>query len=212
LDLEGLRYDRLGGLQGEGSADLRRRTPEQWIDWLARDPTFSTQPYNQLSTVLTAAGRRETADVILFAGRQRERDEIWSRSHIGFWQWLRHDFPSWLWLSFLSGVAGYGIGVYTFRVLWWVAGLTVLGAAVLWFSSYPRQRSVAWRLGASLHRLLPIISLSKEFEDFFDNHPTDLDSAPNLNRVQVGYFAAHAIVGWALGLILLAAMSGLTQK
>src|SRR6516162_8497090 len=67
VDLEGLRYDRLGGLRGEGSADLRRRTPEQWIDWLARDRTFSSQPYNQLATVLTAAGRRDTADAILFA-------------------------------------------------------------------------------------------------------------------------------------------------
>jgi hypothetical protein len=72
---------RLGGLHGVGSADMRRRNPEQWIDWLARDRTFSPQPYNELATVLTAAGRRDTAEAILFAGRERERDETWS--------WLR---------------------------------------------------------------------------------------------------------------------------
>ena len=70
--------------------------------------------------------------------------------------------------------------------------------------------------GASLHRLLPVINLSREFEDFFDNPSTDINGIRlrprNLNRFQVGYFAVHAIVGWALGLILLAAMSGLTQK
>ena len=212
VDLEGLRYDRLGGLRGEGSADLRRRTPEQWIDWLARDRTFSSQPYNQLATVLTAAGRRDTADAILFAGRERERDETWSRSDIGFWPWLRRDFPSWVWLTFLSGVAGYGIGLYTFLVLWWVILFTLLGAVVVSFSRKGRAHGIGWRLGASLHRLLPIVTLSKEYEDFFDNRPTDLDSARNLNRFQVGYFAVHAIIGWALGLILLAAMSGLTSK
>jgi hypothetical protein len=34
LDLEGLHFDRLGGLGGMGRADMRRRSAEQWIDWL----------------------------------------------------------------------------------------------------------------------------------------------------------------------------------
>jgi hypothetical protein len=211
MDLEGLRYDRLGGVGGAGSADMRRRTPEQWIDWLARDRTFSPQPYNQLATILTAAGRRDTAEAILFAGRERERDETWSRPGIGFWQWLRHDFPLWVWLSFLSAVACYGIGVYTFRVLWWVVGLTLLGASVLWFSPYARQRSVAWRLGASLHRLLPIVELSKEFNDFFDN-TKESDKPLKLYGWQTAFFSGMALAGWVLGFFLLAAMGGLTQK
>ena len=74
------------------------------------------------------------------------------------------------------------------------------------------MRSFWWRLGASVHRLLPIIKLSKEFDDFFDNPSTNADWPRNLKRWQVAYFAVHAIVGWVLGLILLAAMSGLTQK
>jgi hypothetical protein len=211
MDLEGLHFDRLGGVGGERSADMRRRTPEQWIDWLARDQTFSPQPYNQLATVLTAAGRRDTAEAILFAGREREREETWSRPGIGFWQWLRHDFQSWIWLSFLSVVSGYGIGVYTFRVLWWVVGFTILGAAVLWFSPYARQRSVAWRLGASLHRLLPIVELSKEFKDFFDN-TKEPDKPLKLNGWLMAFFSGIALAGWVLGFFLLAAMGGLTQK
>jgi hypothetical protein len=211
VDLLGLQYDRLGGLHGEESADLGRRTAEQWIDWLDRNRPFSSQPYNQLATVLTAAGRREMADAILFAGRERERDETWSRSDIGFWRWLRHDFPSWVWLSFLSGVVGYGIGIYTFRVLWWVMGLTILGAAVLWFSPYARQRSLAWRLGASLHRLLPAVELSKEFKDFFDN-TEEPDKPRKLNGWLIAFFSGIALAGWVLGFFLLAAMGGLTQK
>jgi hypothetical protein len=161
IELEGLHYDRLGGVHGVGNADMRQRTPEEWVDWLARDRTYSPQPYNQLATVLMTAERRDTVEAILFAGRERERHEIWHRPDVGSWRWLRHDLLWWAWLSFLSVVAGYGIGLYTFRVLWWVVGLTVLGAVVLWFSPYARQRSTAWRLGASLHRLLPIIELSK---------------------------------------------------
>jgi len=93
-----------------------------------------------------------------------------------------------------------------------VTGLTVLGAVILWFSPNARRHSPVWLFGASLHRLLPIIELSKEFTNFFDNPPPQFDEEPNLNRFQVAYFAGHAIAGWILSLILLAAMSGITQK
>jgi len=203
LDLEGFRYDRLGGLGGSGRDDVRQRTPAEWQDWLARDPTFSTQPYAELGSVLAAAGRRDTADAIEFAGRERERGEAcasWSRA------------GSCAWLTFLSYVAGYGIGLYTFLVLLWVLGLAGFGADVLWYSPNARQHGYPWRLGASLHRLLPVIELSKEFTDFFDNPPPKPGDPPNLSRFQTAYFAGHAIAGWVLGFFLLAAMGGITQK
>jgi hypothetical protein len=211
LDLEGLRYDRLGGVGGVGSADMRRRAAKEWVDWLARDRTFSPQPYNQLASVLMTSGRRETAETILFAGRERERHEIWSRSDVGFWRWLSHDFWSWIWLSFLSVVAGYGIGLYTFRVLWWVAGLTLLGTVLLSLSPYAKQRGLPWRFGASLHRLLPIVELDKDFKDFFDN-PDEPGQPIKLLRWQKVFFAGIALAGWVLGFFLLAAMGGLIPK
>jgi hypothetical protein len=208
MDLEGFRYDRLGSFGGVGRDDMRQRSTEEWTDWLARDRTFSTQPYTQLATVLFAAGHRDTATAIQFTGRERERSEA-----------LMHgDLGSWGWLTFLSVVAGYGIGGYTFRVLWWVLVFTAIGAIVLlyspnaralWFSPNARPHSVLCLVAASLHRLLPIVRLSKEFEEFFDNPPAN---PRNLKPWQVAYFAVHAIIGWGLGLILLAAMGGLTQK
>jgi hypothetical protein len=203
LDLEGFRYDRLGGFGGVGRDDMRQRTPAEWQDWLERDPAFSTQPYSELGSVLAAAGRRDTADAIEFAGRERERGEAcasWSRA------------GSCAWLTFLSYVAGYGIGLYTFLVLLWVLGLAGFGADVLWYSPNARQHGYSWRLGASLHRLLPVIELSKEFTDFFDNPPPKPGDPPNLSRFQTAYFAGHAIAGWVLGFFLLAAMGGITQK
>jgi len=160
MDLEGFHYDRLGGVGGMGRNDMRMRSSDEWTDWLARDHTFSTQPYTELSSVLTAAGHRDTADAVQLAGRERERNEACAGwSHLG----------SCMWLTFLSYIAGYGIGLYTFFVLLWVLGLTVLGADVLWYSSNARQQGYWWRFGASLHWLLPIIELSKEFTNFFDN-------------------------------------------
>jgi len=159
MDLEGFHYDRLGGVGGMGRNDMRMRSSDEWTDWLARDHTFSTQPYTELSSVLTAAGHRDTADAVQLAGRERERNEACAGwSHLG----------SCMWLTFLSYIAGYGIGLYTFFVLLWVLGLTVLGADVLWYSSNARQQGYWWRFGASLHWLLPIIELSKEFTNFFD--------------------------------------------
>ena len=186
---------------GNSTDDMRRRSAGEWTDWLARDRTYSSQPYEQLSSVLAAAGQRYAAAYVQFAGRDRERKE---------------DCASWssprgcIWLYFLRYADGYGIGIYTFTVLIWVAIFVALGTVVLRFSERARRRSLPWQMFASLHRLLPIAKLSKEFEDFFDN--PNSDDPRNLKQWQMFYFAIHAIVGWALGLVLLAAMSGLTQK
>jgi hypothetical protein len=201
MDLEGFRYEQLGSVGSGERDDVRLRSPKEWNDWLVRDRTFSSQPYTQLAATLFKGGRRDTAEAILFAGRERERGEAWVHGDLG----------SWAWLTGLSFAAGYGIGGYTFRVVWCVVGFTLLGFVFLHFSPSARAHSVLWRLGASLHRLLPIVKLSKEFDDFFDN-PSNSNWPRNLNRVQVTYFAVHAIIGWVLGLILLAAMAGLTQK
>ena len=49
------------------------------------------------------------------------------------------------------------------------------------FSPPARARGALWVLGASLHRLLPIVELNKEFRDFFEN-PTPAHGQPrNLN-------------------------------
>jgi len=117
-----------------------------------------------------------------------------------------------VWLILLSSAAGYGIGFYTFRVLNWVIGLTVLGAFFLWFSPNARRHGPLWIMGASLHRLLPIVELSKGFTKFFENSTTSESWRRNLNPFQEVYFALHALLGWALGLILLAAMGGIIQK
>ncbi len=140
LDLEGFKYDRLGGLGGNGTADMRKRSPEQWRDWLDRDRTFSTQPYTQLASVLVASGHRDSAENVQFDRWERERQEV---RKPGIWPgWL------WIWLTALRYVAVYGIGLYSFQVLYWVGGLTMLGTldTVVRTEGPPSRHSVAnWR-------------------------------------------------------------------
>ena len=203
LDLNGFIYRSLGGVRA-AEGDLMINRPGKWFKkWLAKQSPYAPGPYQQLASVLRNQGQPDIADDVLFAGRERERGEAcvsWSRA------------DSCLWLSILSSAAGYGIGLYTFRVLWWVVGLTVLGAFILWFSPNARRHGPLWIAGASLHRLLPIVELSKGFTKFFENSTTSESWRRNLHPFQEVYFALHALLGWALGLILLAAMAGLIQK
>ena len=72
--------------------------------------------------------------------------------------------------------------------------------------------AAAWRFGASLHRLLPIVELNKEFKDFFDNTPPQAGEPRKLLRWQMVFFAGIALAGWVLSFFLLAAMGGLAPK
>ncbi|MGC2221950.1 MAG: hypothetical protein WA624_06065 [Methylocella sp.] len=145
---------------------------------------------------MTNAGDRDAANDIRYFGRVRERETETGLAYI------------------LSGavqyVAGFGIGTYTFRVLYWVIGISVLGALYLRTrvkGVRDENHGLVWCFGASLSRLLPVIAINKEFTDFFDD--------PQRNYFtgwQSFIFSAMGIVGWVLGLILLAAVTGLTQS
>jgi hypothetical protein len=73
-------------------------------------------------------------------------------------------------------------------------------------SRFP-ERAFFWCFGASLARLLPVIEINKEFTEFF-NHP----KRERLTGWQSFIFNATGIVGYVLGAILVAAVSGLTQS
>ena len=69
------------------------------------------------------------------------------------------------------------------------------------------NRGRLWCFGASRSRRLPFTKINKEFTEFF-NDPT----RTNLTNWQTALFSALGPVGWVLGVILIAAVSGLTQS
>ena len=57
LDLEGFTYQQLGGYrESGGSEDVAARDAQSFIDWLAKQPQYSPQPYRTLADVLARLG------------------------------------------------------------------------------------------------------------------------------------------------------------
>jgi len=190
LHLDGFSFNHLGG------PEMRARGMDWWGNWARLDPDYSPTPYAQLSAALTSAGDRDAANEIRYLGRVRERE-----TETGL---------AYLWSGFLQWVAGFGIGIYTFRVLYWVIIIAVFGALYLKESVKgvrEEKHGFIWCFGASLSRLLPVIEINKEFTDFF-NDP----ERKRLTGLQSFVFNAMGILGFVLGAILIAAVSGLTQS
>jgi hypothetical protein len=186
LQLDGFSFDHLG----------YARKKDWWDNWARLDPDYSPNAYAQLAAALTSAGDRDAANKFRYLGRVRERETETGLAYV--------------WSGFLQWVAGFGIGTYTFRVLYWVIGISFLGALYL----RTRVKGVRdghhrfiWCFGASLARLLPVIEINKEFTDFF-NDP----ERKRLTGWQSFIFSSMGIVGWVFGAILIAAVSGLTQS
>lgn len=185
LELEGFTYERLGGLGAEGTADIEKRSSAWFIDWLARDPTYSPQPYEQLAAVLTEGGQAGKADDVLYAGRERERTEVAAGL----------DF---IWKTALHAFIGHGYKVH--RALYWILGFVVLGAVVLRVSGEGPRNKMPIGLSYSLDTLIPIVRL-REY------HYSHVDLAGWARY----YFYFHQIMGYVLASFLIAGLSGLTK-
>jgi len=201
IDLEGFTYDLLGGLLGGGGgpADMRARPAPSYEAWLARHRPFSPQPYKQLAKILRASGDPGKANDILYAARERQRDDC---RQAGEW-------GKWLGMSLLKATIGYGLGRRYFWALRWVALFTLLGTLLLhFFGNQPEQGWLALAF-ASFDQRLPAITLDRAHEKLFSAASTGGFVQPGW---LVGYFYVHKLIGWLLGIFLLAGLAGLTQR
>ena len=196
LELQGFTYERLGGGTQDASSAMLSRPSAELVDWLARDRSFTRQPYQQLAGIFTAAGDPNRATDILFAARYREEQQNWQQGA----------YADAVGLAALRITIGYGLGYKFFRVLWWVLGFCLIGTLVLWQSPAARARGLLWCFGASLDQLIPFATLSPEFAPFFDDPRRE-----RLANWQMAFFAMQALVGFVLGGFVGAGMGGLTQ-
>ena len=158
LHLDGFTFGHLGGFAGDTEPEMRDRGMEWWDDWASRDIKYSPTPYAQLAAALTNAGDRDAANEIRYLSRVRERETEKRFCYI--------------WSGALQYVAGFGIGTYTFRVLWWVLGFSLLGALYLRTRVQgvrDENHGSIWCFGASLSRLLPVIEINEDFKGFFED-------------------------------------------
>jgi hypothetical protein len=206
LELDGFVYNRFGGLAAEADDNLGNRRSPWFVDWLRKDEPHTPQPYRQCAKVMDEMGHPEIADDVLYASRERDRDEM-----------LRNrDFLPALGLWFLKATIGYGHGAARyFRTLYWALGLTVTGVlmltgtqdytllngGVVWSeASFGQQLlTLAQAASYSLDKLLPVIDLPAHHVDVV------------LSEVSRLYFQLHKLMGYILALFLLAGITGLTK-
>ncbi len=187
-EFEGFTYDRLGGFGASEHDRLDERGSSWFVEWLAKDRSYSPQPYRHLADVLRATGHEDMAGDILFAGREHERRET------DWWP------PKWLWLWILKLFIGYGYGLRYFYALYWIAGLTVFGTIFLCCAKESDRDGTKLGFWYSLDMLLPIIHLREQ-------HYTHVDLK---TRVKY-YFYLHKIMGYVLISFVLAGLSGLVE-
>ena len=185
-EFEGFTYDRLGGFGASEQEKPDERGSSWFIEWLAKDESYSPQPYRHLAGVLRTTGHEDMADDILFASRdlELEKTDLWP--------------PKWLWLGMLRFFIGYGLRYY--YALYWIAGLTAFGTVLLCYAKENDRDGTKLGFWYSLDMLLPIIHL-REW------HYTDV----TLNTRVKYYFYVHKIMGYVLISFILAGLSGLVE-
>lgn len=155
-ELEGFTYDRLGSIGPLENFDLLNRPVTHYIRWLDRNLSSSAQPYEQLAGIFSEAGEPYKSADIQYAARERRRRKAWSNlaedGQIKKWEWLHA-----LGLLLLSASIGYGLGHRYFRILWWVSGLTLVGAVVLFITGQSWQVDWIRVIYANLDMFLTVI-------------------------------------------------------
>jgi hypothetical protein len=204
IDLDGFAYKIVAsdivqaGVDGDSATSL--------IDWLARDSTYSPQPYSFLAGLLRESGYAKPARDLLYASQDRARDKAWNEGR--YFRWFR--------LAMLDWTIGYGIGGGYFMSLFWVMGFVIAGWLVLLYTgaaseiSPPSRCQARTRLGRllchhgdlmiySLDRLLPLV-------DFQRYH----DPEVKLTGTARYYFVLHASFGYVLGSFVVLGIAGIT--
>jgi hypothetical protein len=115
LRIDGLVYERFSGSDTPKTVAAR-------LDWLSRQKGFAPQPYRQVARVLRNNGDDVGARRVLskMERLRRNHESAGRKRLVRFWASV--------WSAVLRATIGYGF--HPARSLWWLAGLTALGALV----------------------------------------------------------------------------------
>jgi hypothetical protein len=183
LVLDGLTYDQLSALNSGEDSNMASRGSDWWVSWLTREQKYSSQPYQQVASVLRKLGYPEDASDVLYAGKNRELQEATSVNKIV--------------LFLLWSFIGYGYHIY--YSLLWALFFILFGAIVLRVTGEGPRNGMPYGLTYSFDMLLPFVSLRER------------DSKIALRGWAAYYFYIHKVIGFVLGSFLIAGVAGLTK-
>ena len=187
LDLNRFTYRSLGGINSDEKDPMLGR-PIGWFEaWLGKQAVYTPGPYQQLATVLREQGQPDTADEILYAGKERERAQSTSMVY------TEATANKWF----------IGYGYHKFWSMYWALGFLISGTLLLWLSGQggrvSRHYSLPYGIFYSFDFLLPIIRLREK------HYQIDLRGWIRY------YFYVHRIMGYVLASFLIAGISGLVK-
>lgn len=168
--LSGFIYSRLGGSESSSAHSIATRKISWMKEWLKKQDFYSPQPYEQLSKVLKNMGYKSKANKILFAARERERENAKGLDKV--WLTLQHEFT--------------GYGIYTGYLIVWVFFLVLFGMFFLSFSGQGISNKIQYGFYYSVDMLLPFIKLNKHHYEI------------NLLGLTRYYFCFMQIMGYVL--------------
>ena len=174
-------YESLTPLGSDVQGIGQVRDADWYVDWLARDSSGSFQPYRQLARVLTSYGDDGKARTVLVAGRE------WQRKQMPWWSLERWG------LFVLRWTIRYGYGPGELRALLWALLFVLIGGTIARRTGMPPCDGLWY----SIDMLLPGIQLSEGHREL-----------PGWPRY---YFRAHRLFGYALLLLVVAGLTGLTD-
>jgi hypothetical protein len=193
LDLQGFRYDRLGGIASGAEGDLSRiGDAAPLIAWIEaagdsgdQDAGHAPQPYFQMESVLRAMGAGPAADEVAYA-RHLHRMDHYGNTLQGWVAWA----GEWLWRLLV------GFGVYPFRLLWWFAALVVLGTILGRRTGALCTQGWSGCFWYSLENAFPLMEPGRRNRDLFHDHPGVRS-----------FFHFQKIAGFVLGTILVGTLT-----
>jgi uncharacterized protein YjbI with pentapeptide repeats len=176
LEIDGLTYQSSGGV------------PDTFANWFrSKLGHYSSQPYEQLASVIEEQGDEDLAKDIRYEGREARREHYCKE---GPWTSCASQ-------TILKYVIGYGY--YPWWAAIWAVLFFIIGLVVLWCDKSARTKSRVWRVIYSLDTLLPVIELDDSNKD------------TKLGECARNYFFVHKLAGFILATFLVAALTGLTK-
>ena len=184
LNLNGFNYDHFGGVMGESENNMASRETPWLLSWLNKQELYTPQPYQQLAYIIEKGGQKQKANEVLYASKERERQEnkSFKRKFWLFWQWL---------------FVGYGFRFH--HAFFWLLFFTALGALVLQVTGQGSLYSMPYGIFYSLDLFLPII------------HLRELHYEIDWDGVVRYYFYVHQVMGYVLVSYLVAGLTGLKK-
>lgn len=183
FDMRGMTYKYIDA----GRSD--QGTPYDLLELAKRSP-YTADVYRALEEFFAKQGRRDDADRVFVAGKQRER-----REHLRNWSWLS---------SSLLDLIGYGR--YPSHVAYLCALIVAFGATVFSSTKMELQRTdttprIYNRFWYSLGLFLPVVNLE-----------SDKVWKPKAEQTFLRtYMRIHILLGWILVPLFLAALNGLIK-